>query len=31
MLTREAIFRQIDADQVEPIQKVVTVDYDNSL
>lgn len=31
MLTREAIFRKIDADQVEPIQKVVTMDYDNSL
>jgi formylmethanofuran dehydrogenase subunit E len=31
MLTREAIFRQIDADRVEPIQQLVAVDYDNAL
>jgi formylmethanofuran dehydrogenase subunit E len=31
LLTREAIFRQIDADKVEPIQKFVAVDYDNAL
>jgi formylmethanofuran dehydrogenase subunit E len=31
MLTREAIFRQIDADYVEPIQQLVAVDYDNTI
>jgi formylmethanofuran dehydrogenase subunit E len=31
MLTKEAVFRQIDADQVEPIQQLVTVDYDNTI
>ena len=31
MLTREAIFRQIDADKVEPIQDTVVVSYDNAL
>ena len=31
MLTREAIFRQVDADNVEPIQEIVVVDYDNAL
>ncbi|MCX7681095.1 MAG: FmdE family protein [Anaerolineae bacterium] len=31
MLTREAIFRQIHADRVEPIQQLVAVDYDNTL
>ena len=31
MLTREAVFRQIDADNVEPIQEIVAVDYDNAL
>ena len=31
MLTREAIFRQIEADRVEPIQQLVAVDYDNAL
>lgn len=31
MLSREAIFRQIDADQVEPIQQRIAVDYDNTL
>ena len=31
MLTREAIFRQVDADNVEPIQDIVAVDYDNTL
>ena len=31
MLTREAIFRQIDADRVEPIQQLVAVDYDNAI
>jgi formylmethanofuran dehydrogenase subunit E len=31
MLTKEAIFRQIDADRVEPIQQLVAVDYDNAL
>ncbi|HEY66015.1 MAG TPA: hypothetical protein G4O02_15740 [Caldilineae bacterium] len=31
MLTREAIFRQINADNVEPIQEIVAVDYDNAL
>ncbi len=31
MLSREAIFRQIDVDQVEPIQQRIAVDYDNSL
>jgi len=31
MLSREAIFRQIDADQVEPIQQRIAVDYDNAI
>ncbi|HID65216.1 MAG TPA: hypothetical protein EYP49_21065 [Anaerolineae bacterium] len=31
MLTREAVFRQIDADKVESIQEIVAVDYDNAL
>jgi formylmethanofuran dehydrogenase subunit E len=31
MLTREAIFRQIYADYVEPIQQIVAVEYDNAL
>ena len=31
MLTREDIFRQIDADNVEPVQEMVAVDYDNAL
>ncbi|MCS7177828.1 MAG: FmdE family protein [Anaerolineae bacterium] len=31
MLTREAVFRQIDADRVIPIQEVVGVLYDNYL
>jgi len=31
VLSREAIFRQIDADQVEPIQERISVDYDNIL
>lgn len=31
MLSREATFRQIEADRVEPIQEYVRVDYDNAL
>jgi formylmethanofuran dehydrogenase subunit E len=31
MLTREDIFRQIDADNVKPVQGFVAVDYDNTL
>jgi formylmethanofuran dehydrogenase subunit E len=31
MLSKEAIFRQIDADQVEPIQQRIAVDFDNTL
>lgn len=31
MLTREAVLRQIYADRVDPIQQLVTVDYDNAL
>lgn len=31
MLSREAIFRQIDADRVEPIQQRIAVEYDNRL
>jgi formylmethanofuran dehydrogenase subunit E len=31
MLSREAIFLQIDADRVEPIQKRIEVEYDNRL
>jgi formylmethanofuran dehydrogenase subunit E len=31
MLTREAVFRQIDADRVIPIQELVGVQYDNHL
>lgn len=31
MLSREAIFRQIDADRVAPIQQRISVDYDNAL
>ncbi len=31
MLTRPAILRQIAADQVEPIQEIVDVEYDNAL
>lgn len=31
MLTREVIFRQIDADRVEPIQQIITVDYENAI
>jgi formylmethanofuran dehydrogenase subunit E len=31
MLTKEAVFRQIDADRVEPIQQLVAVDYDNTI
>ena len=31
MLTREAVFRNIATDQVEPIQQHVAVDYDNAL
>ncbi len=31
MLSREAIFHQIDADRVEPIQQQIEVEYDNTL
>lgn len=31
MLSRDAIFRQIDADRVEPIQQRIVVDCDNTL
>jgi len=31
MLSREAVFRQIDAERVEPIQRRIAVDYDNTL
>jgi formylmethanofuran dehydrogenase subunit E len=31
MLNREAIFRQIEADRIEPIQQHIQVDYDNAL
>ena len=31
MLSRETVFRQIDADRVEPIQEPVVVRYDNAL
>lgn len=30
MLSREAVFRQIDADRVEPIQRRIAVEYDNA-
>ena len=31
MLSREAIFRQIDADRMEPTQRLIAVDYDIAL
>lgn len=31
LLTTDTIFRQIDADRVEPIQQLVAVDYDNAI